>query len=428
MSRIRNHAFLYLVPLLLGALLLGCGCVSEQPGGVSTTTVPTTAVSFAGTIGSLTFYTEQMPPFNYMENGTVQGIAIDLLNAIAEKMGTKVSRDQIHLVPWSEAYQAALTGNNTVVFETARIPSRETLFKWAGPFYTDRDVLFARPDRGIVINLPEDLEDLQGYRIGVITDDAAIPQLLDIGVNQSQLVQETNASTLAAMLQDGEIDLWAFGETQGRYFTAQVTGNADAFQVVYVFPDISLYYAFSRDVPDATVQSFQQALDALKTEDEARGFSEYDQILYQYLGARCAQQTSTDTEVMNLVNTTALAIQMNASDTFRRINAREVPYWNPANPTLYVFVYDTNLTVVAQANNIRHVGVNFKGKTDVTGKPFRDEIIAGALQNGTGWVEYVFSSPVESGLFYKTTYYRLTRGSDGMDYVVCSGNYPACPG
>jgi polar amino acid transport system substrate-binding protein len=70
--------------------------------------------------------------------------------------------------------------------------------------------------------------------------------------------------------------------------------------------------------------------------------------------------------------------------------------------------------------------VNYRGKTEVTGKPFRDEIVAGALQNGTGRVEYLYINPVETGLYDKRTYYQLVRGSDGNHYVVCSGTYKAC--
>ena len=82
--------------------------------------------------------------------------------------------------------------------------------------------------------------------------------------------------------------------------------------------------------------------------------------------------------------------------------------------------------MVAHADNIQVVGENFRGKTDVTGKPFRDEILEGALNNGTGWVDYVYMHPVQANLYYKTTYYRLTRGSDGNFYIVCSGNYKDC--
>lgn len=415
----RRSASFFLVPVLLGALLLGCGCMTEQPAGG----VPATAVPATGTISSLTFYTEQLPPYSYLENGTLRGISVDLLEAVTAKMGTPVSRAQVHLVPWTEGYQAALTGNNTVLFSTARLPERESSFKWAGPVSTERKVLFARPDRGLVVN---SIADLRGLRIGVIRDDVVMQELLAAGVNQSQLVQETNASALVEKLRSGEIDLWGYPETPGGYVSRQVTGTYDAFQVVYAFPVVSSYYAFTRDVPDATVQSFQQALDTLKNDKAETGFTEYERIVYNYTGVRCTRTSFTDAEVMNLVNTTAAAIEKNASDTFRRINAAEAPYRDPANPALYVFVFDTNVTIVAQADNVRQVGVNLRGKTDVTGKPFRDEIVSGALRNGSGWADYVFSNPTVTGLYAKTTYYRLTQGSDNKTYIVGSGNYKTC--
>jgi len=126
------------------------------------------------------------------------------------------------------------------------------------------------------------------------------------------------------------------------------------------------------------------------------------------------------------VETTAAAIERNAPDTIRRINAGEAPYRDPENPGLYVFVYDTDATVVAHAANILVVGSRNRGETDVIGNRFHDEIIAGALKNGTGWVEYVYMHPVQPNLYYKTTYYQLTRGSDGKLYIVCSGTYKGC--
>jgi len=35
-------------------------------------------------------------------------------------------------------------------------------------------------------------------------------------------------------------------------------------------------------------------------------------------------------------------------------------------------------------------------------------------------------NPVQPNLYYKTTYYRLTTGSDGNAYIVCSGNFKRC--
>lgn len=648
MSRFWRYAYLILVLVLVVAVLLASVCISNLGQ-------PSTGPISTPDLAALTYYTEQFPPYNYQENGTLKGVAVDLLGEITGKMGLRVTPDQVHLVPWTEGYQVALTLNNTVLFSTFRLPEREQSFKWAGPISTDRYVLFARWDRGIAINSSV---DLKGYRIGVITDDAAIPQLLDAGVDSSQLVYDTNASILIGKLSSGDIDLWCYPEAVGRSITEQVTGNYYSFKVVFTLKNIDSYYAFSKDIPDSTVRSFQQALDGLKQEKDAagvstydrilgryipsiglaqlnylteewapfnyqeggkpagisveileaifrimgvnrtgvdvrivpladgfqqaqgntstvlfsivrspereplykwagpftkssfvvfaplsrnitiaspedlnryrigavkstiendllisqgvnvshivnglvpdellqmlkggqidlwatgdltgryemmnagvnpdayeivytlsendfyyifsrdvpdtlvssfqhalemvrnqrnaQGISEYERIIYRNLGVGYTQQPFTDEAVMSLVDKTVAAIEKNASDTFRRINAGDAPYRDPENPGLYAFVYDMNVTVIADAENILLVGVNFKGKTDVTGKLFHDDIIAGALKNGTGWVEYVYMNPAETNLYYKTTYYLLTMGSDGNSYIVCSGNY-----
>jgi polar amino acid transport system substrate-binding protein len=652
MSPSIRYAYPFLIAVLAGALLVAAGCLSAEGPG------PGTNVTAPGSAG-LTYLTEELPPYTYRENGTLQGVSVDLLEAITERMGGTVSREQVRVVPWAEGYQAALAGNRTVLFSTARTPERESLFKWAGPIATHGEVLFARYDRELAIQGPD---DLNGLRIGVIADDIAARQLLDLGVNRSQLVPESNVSALIAKLESGEIDLWGSPEGPGRYFAEQETGNYYSFTVAYRLEAVNLYYAFSRDVPDSTVQSFQQALDALKQErdaagvspyerilgryipsvglaqlqylteewapynylengtasgiavevleaafremgvnrtradvrivpladgfraaqntstvlfsivrtpereplytwagpftrgnfvlyaptsrnitiasdadleryrigaveatiendlladrgynasrvvpgqtpeellrlleagqidlwatgdlagrhqmlktagdpnayeivytlsendfyfifsrdvsdtlvdafeqalvtvrdrKDAQGVSEYERIIYRNLGVGCARRSYADEAVTALVNTTAGAIGTNAPDTFRRINAREAPYRDPADPALYVFVYDTNATMVAHAENIQLVGTSYRGKTDVTGRPFRDEIVAGALTNGTGWVEYVYLNPVQPNLYYKTTYYRLTEGSDGNAYVVCSGNFKDCTG
>jgi polar amino acid transport system substrate-binding protein len=271
MSQPVRYTTLVLAAVLAGALVLSAGCLSEQPSR---------AVPAAPPAGNLTFYTEQLPPYNYEENGTLKGLSVDLLLAIAEKTGTKVTRGQVHLVPWTEGYQATLNNNNTVLFSTARLPEREQSFKWAGPIYTYSTVLFARPDRHIVITGPE---SLKGYRIGVIADAVGVRQLLGKGVDSSQLVTGTNASVLIAKLAGGEIDLWACPEATGRSMTGQQTGDPYSFEVVYTLPPLEAWYAFNKDVPDSVVQSFQQALDALRTEKDAGGITPYERITGRYI-------------------------------------------------------------------------------------------------------------------------------------------------
>jgi len=193
MSLSLRYTCFILIAVILGALVSVGECLPENG---------TAGSEFNNSTISLTYYTEQLPPYNYIKNGTLKGVSVELLEAVTEKMGKKVSTEEIQLVPWTEGYQAALKGNNTVLFTTARTPEREQNFKWAGPIYSDRDVLFAKPDQGINISSPD---DLKGYRIGVITDNAVTQQLLAIGVNESQIVSRNNVSAIISGLENGEI-------------------------------------------------------------------------------------------------------------------------------------------------------------------------------------------------------------------------------
>jgi cytochrome c len=88
---------------------------------------------------------------------------------------------------------------------------------------------------------------------------------------------------------------------------------------------------------------------------------------------------------------------------------------------LYAFVYDENVVMLAHPVKPSLVGKSYRGKPDIRGKRFRDEIVANAL-NGGGWTEYVYQKPGVPGLFHKKVYSRLAEHA-GKRYVVASGMY-----
>lgn len=255
---------------LLAIVILASGCLSNG--------IPKDSSRISDE-GPLTFYTEQLPPYNFIENGTLQGISVDCLQEISNRSGIRVSKDTIRLVPWTEGYQATLNRENTVLFTTVRLPEREKSFKWAGPVYPYTNVLFSRVDRNISISSPEMLSK---YRIGVLTDDIAAHQLLSLGVPRSTMVFETNATRILTRLENGDIDLWGYNEEAGRYFIRKAYGNESGFVIAYTLPGQQGYYAFHRNTSDATVESFQRALDQIKNESSGSG-SVYDRIVRSYV-------------------------------------------------------------------------------------------------------------------------------------------------
>ena len=131
----------------------------------------------------------------------------------------------------------------------------------------------------------------------------------------------------------------------------------------------------------------------------------------------------TSAQVVALVKHARAAIEKNSPDTLARITRAEHPYKDKNNPSLYIFVFDTDLNVAAHAIKAKVVGKNVKGKPDVKGKMYRDEMLAVSRKDGKGWVDYYFENPKTKKIEHKTTYFELAKGSDGKEYIVGSGKY-----
>lgn len=131
----------------------------------------------------------------------------------------------------------------------------------------------------------------------------------------------------------------------------------------------------------------------------------------------------TTEEAVALVEQTAKDIEKNALQTLARINRAEHPYKNKDNPSLYIFVLDTDLTVNGHPIKTKVIGKNMKGKPDIKGKMFRDEFLAVARKDGSGWVDYYFLNPKTQKEEHKTSFIKLVKGSDGKEYIVGCGKY-----
>lgn len=131
----------------------------------------------------------------------------------------------------------------------------------------------------------------------------------------------------------------------------------------------------------------------------------------------------TKDEVIALVKQTKSDIEKNSKQTLKKVNAGDHPYKDSENPSLYVFILDSELNVAAHAIKPHTVGKNLKGKPDVKGKMFRDEIREKALSNGKGWVDYYYINPNTKQVAHKESYFELANGTDGKKYIVGSGKY-----
>lgn len=369
----------------------------------------------------MVFLTEEYPPFNYLENGVPSGLSVELIKTACERAGIPFHVADIRLMAWSDAYRMALSRNNTALFSMARTPEREELFRWAGPLMQCPVVLFAE-NTSLKTSRPENRD----LRAVIIRDDIGWYAAREAGITEENIFQVTTPAEAVQRLVDGTSDVWVYAQYPGESLIQTIAEDPESFYILDDLGRSTYYIAFNPNTDPEIISAIQAELDAMKQDRKDEGITTYEKIVGKYIGPICTEKSQTRQQIMNLVNLTADAISRDATGTIADIQNGRHPYKDRNDPSLYVYVFDTGVTLIANAAQPGLAGVNFTGKVDASGKKFRDEIVTGAMQKGTGIVQYTYSNPLETGIFYKEAYYTLVTGSDRKQYVVCAGRYLSC--
>jgi len=374
-----------------------------------------------GDPAKFTYLTEDYAPFNYSENGEINGISVDILDDLFSRLNLTIDRSVIQVSEWATAYETVLNTPNTMLFSTVKSVERADLFKWVGPIAPHAEIVISLKGSGVQLT---EITDLNNYFTGVVDGYSSIDMLMNRGVLRANIIVYNNLSELYKALVDSR-EIQCISTSQaGHGLIIQALGYpASDFNNPLVVHTDELYFAFNKETADEMILDFQNQLDQLKGDKAEDGSSLYEKILNRYNLVQYAEDGITDEMVINLVNTTSANLTADAPGTISKINQGLSPYKDPVNSDLYTWVYTTDVVMVAHATNSSLVGVSFAGKTDVAGKKFRDEIVQGAISKGTGWEDYIYTKPDMSGLYYKTSYYKLIVGSDSKQYVVCAGKY-----
>ncbi len=218
-------------------------------------------------IDDIEFITENYPPNNFEENGALKGIWVDVLVAVLERMGAAQGREDIKLMPWARGYRAVQNMPNTCLFVTTRTIERESLFKWAGPVNQANNVLISLKEKKLSI---EGIDDLAGFRIGVVKDDVAELLLLNNGIPKDQLVYsfgEHPVREILMKLNNKAIDLWGVDQISARWLLETYGLDSGDYKAVFKVASTRGYFAFSKATPDHIVKAFRIHLDTVMKSD-----------------------------------------------------------------------------------------------------------------------------------------------------------------
>ena len=203
----------------------------------------------------LLYMTEEYWPMNFTRDGRLTGLSVDLLKQVWREMG--VREQPIHIFPWPRAYEMGHVDPGTVLFAMYRTKGREPDFKWVGPIVRGRTEVFTLRSRHLGAR---SLRDLGGWRLAAVRDVASANILRDAGLAYTG--SRTPAPAIR-MLERDRVDAVAMDALQFRHFAARLGCPPGEFKPIMTLCTDPLYYAFSRDTPDALIKRFQQALDTV---------------------------------------------------------------------------------------------------------------------------------------------------------------------
>lgn len=200
---------------------------------------------------TVSFTTEEYPPFNYRSGDEIVGATVDQISSIMKDVGVDFSID---LMPWARAYRLAQTTPMTCVFATAHKAERGKLFKWVEPLLVDRNILIKH--KGSPVSA-DSLEEAKRYVVGTWREDYTETILHNSGFDKIDVASDFVA-TLKKLISD-RIELMPISEL---YFEKLRRENQPV-EFVAVLSQQPMGIACQKDFPDDLLQKMQTALSKL---------------------------------------------------------------------------------------------------------------------------------------------------------------------
>jgi polar amino acid transport system substrate-binding protein len=209
-------------------------------------------------VDKLRVLTEEYPPYNYTdEKGVLTGSSTGLVKSIIAKLGLDTV---IEVLPWAQAYELVLNNPNAALYSTARTPERERNFMWVGPLGSYENWLYAKKGSTVRVNSLDEARAVKS--IAAVKDEAGQQKLAEQGFINFAFT----GSTLDGLkkLMAGEADLWLGTRTDVELVARKAGVDATQLEPAVFVHKVDLYIAFNKNMPFATIDQWQKALDSLK--------------------------------------------------------------------------------------------------------------------------------------------------------------------
>ena len=212
-------------------------------------------------------YSFQIPPASVAETpGVDQGLVYEIVSEMAKRIG---HTGLIEFLPWGEAQRIARTQPNIGILALTRTPERENQYRWLARIVTDDLILVG--GQGIDVS---SLDKVKDRPVGVLGRSGAEALLRERGFTRIKPQPEEWMN--ARLMQQRRIDAWLAPRLMVIYAMREVGGNLAALNFGEIVRSSEIYFAASKDLPDAEVRKWEEAFEAVKADGS------YQRIVDEY--------------------------------------------------------------------------------------------------------------------------------------------------
>ncbi|MBF0588130.1 MAG: transporter substrate-binding domain-containing protein [Magnetococcales bacterium] len=216
----------------------------------------------------LPFATVQFPPFTYMQDGKVTGVATEIVRTVVERMGYT---PQFEIYPTKRAKNMAKTGRVAGLFTITKNAERQAMFHFSRPLAVIQDVFFKNKKRAIDWT---HMGDLKPYIVGATDGYNYAPVFLkalrDRVFRAEMIASHTPELQHLRKLASGRIDLAICEINVCNHIIRQWAPTLDSIDFIqrYIGPVRTFHIGFTRQWPDAEqlVKRFNQELEKFRRE------------------------------------------------------------------------------------------------------------------------------------------------------------------
>lgn len=208
----------------------------------------------------LEFVTEDFPPFNYNNNGIVDGFSAELVRELLrrEKLNAPITA-----LPWPRAYKMAQSEVNVGIFSMVRSPEREKLFQWIGPIGDLDSKIYVKRDSTLQITSLNDARDAK--HIILLREGYHAQKLEQLGFNNLVMVNNPTEGLRLLMISNDRSILLVPSDAIPEALHRTAT-PPDAIKSILNVMQAQVYIGFSLDTSPALVSRLQHTLDTMKSD------------------------------------------------------------------------------------------------------------------------------------------------------------------